>query len=68
MSRRLIYTFDPEKNLKLIELRGISFEEIIAILENKDILDVVEHRNQARYPGQKIYVIEIDVRVFNSVC
>lgn len=51
------YIFSPEKNLKLIEEREISFEEIIAAIDNGDLLDIVEHPNQTKYAHQKIYVI-----------
>lgn len=52
-----VYTYSPEKNLKLIEERNISFDEIIAAIENNQILDILEQLNQDRYKNQKIYVI-----------
>lgn len=52
-----IYTYSPEKNLKLILERNISFEEIIAAIENDQILDILEHPNQKKYRDQKMYVI-----------
>lgn len=55
----LIFSFSPEKNAKLIELRGISFEEIISVIENDEILDILDHPNKEKYPHQKIYVIEL---------
>ena len=55
----LIYNFDPEKNKKLIELRGVSFEEIIAVLENMGPLDVIMHPNPQKYSHQKMYVLEL---------
>lgn len=51
------YSFSPEKNHKLIEERGISFEEIISAIENDQILDIVEHPNPEKYENQKIYVV-----------
>ena len=48
-----IYTYSPEKNLKLIQERNISFEEIIVAIENDLILDIVEHPNQNKYENQK---------------
>lgn len=53
-----IYEFDPAKNAKLISIRGISFEEIIAALATDKLLDVVHHPNSDKYPHQKMYVIE----------
>jgi uncharacterized DUF497 family protein len=56
----LTYNFDPEKNKKLIELRDISFEEIIVVLESPGPLDVVIHPNAQKYSHQKMYVVELD--------
>jgi len=58
------YDWDEEKNKLLKKERHISFEEaIIAIDENK-IFDIVVHHNQARYPHQKVYIIEINNYVY----
>ena len=58
------YTFDPQKNKKLIELRGISFEEIISILENKGPIDIVKNPSDKKYFHQRIYVIELHSYVY----
>lgn len=59
-----IYTFSPEKNFKLINERNISFEEIIAAIEDNQILDILEHHNKEKYDDQKIYVISIKEYVY----
>ena len=59
-----IYTYSPEKNLKLIQERNISFEEIIVAIENDLILEIVEHPNQKKYGNQKIYVIYVKEYVY----
>ena len=59
-----IYTFSPEKNIKLIEERNISFEEIIAAIENNHIADILEHPNQKKYGNQKIYVVFVKEYVY----
>ena len=59
MAMCFIYNFDPEKNKKLIELRKISFEEIIAVLESTGPLDVIVHPNAQKYSHQKMYVVEL---------
>jgi uncharacterized DUF497 family protein len=64
MEKQLIYDFDAEKNARLIELRGISFEQIIAILENKGPVDVLKHPNAVKYPHQKMYVIEFEDYIY----
>jgi uncharacterized DUF497 family protein len=53
------YDFAPSKNAWLIETRGISFEQIITVLETEGPIDVIEHPNQAKYPKQKMYIIEL---------
>jgi hypothetical protein len=55
-----IYEYNPEKNLKLLEQRGIGFEDIIAILNAKGALAVIDHPNKAKYPHQKIYIVGIN--------
>lgn len=55
----MIYTFSPEKNSKLIKERNISFEEIIAAIQNDQILDILEHPDQEKYHAQKIYVMHV---------
>lgn len=37
--------------------RNISFEEIIAAIEDDQIVDILEHPNSEKYENQKIYVI-----------
>ncbi len=52
-----IYTYSTEKNLKLIQDRNISFEEIIAAIENEQLIDIVAHPNRNKYSDQKIYIV-----------
>jgi len=54
------YRWNHEKNLKLKAERGISFEQVAMHIERGDVLDVIQHKNQKRYPNQKILVVEID--------
>ena len=37
----------------------MSFEDVIAVLESGDVLDIIEHPNQEKYSHQKMYVVEI---------
>ncbi|OGG18487.1 toxin [Candidatus Gottesmanbacteria bacterium RIFCSPHIGHO2_01_FULL_47_48] len=52
--------WSAEKNEKLKEERGISFEEINDAIANNDVLDSYDHPNQKKYPGQKIMVVKVD--------
>jgi len=54
------YAWNPEKNEQLKRERGVSFEEVVFHIESGDEVDVFEHPNQARYPGQKISVVLIE--------
>ena len=54
------YSWDPEKNEKLQRERGISFEDVIFHIGVGDEVDLFEHPNQVRYPGQKISVVLIE--------
>ena len=37
----------------------MSFEEVVFYIERGQLLDIVEHQNQERYRGQRIFVVEI---------
>ncbi len=58
------FVFDTLKNAKLIEFRGISFEEIIEIIESKGPLDVFRHPNANKYPNQMVIAIEFKEYVY----
>ena len=59
-------TFDwnRDKNRLLIASRGISFERVLSAFEHGGLVDIFEHPNQDRYPGQRIYVVDIDGYVY----
>ena len=52
--------WNTEKSLKLKELRGICFEDIVYYIEKGSILDDYQHPNQKRYSGQRVMVIGIN--------
>lgn len=54
------YSWNPEKNKALQQERGISFEEIIFHIDAGDEVDIFDHPNQDRYPGQKISVVLVE--------
>ncbi|MFB5651112.1 toxin [Leptospira wolffii] len=54
------YSWDPDKNERLRIERDVSFEDILFQIEKGFLLDVFEHPNSAKYPGQKIFVVELD--------
>ena len=58
------FDWNTEKNLTLKTERGLSFEEIVLAIEQGQILDVVQHPNQAQYPNQPIYVVNLENYVY----
>lgn len=64
MKLEIDYEFNAEKNNKLKEERGISFEEVIYYINNGHLLDTIEHPNQSKYEDQKFYVVDIDDYIY----
>lgn len=58
------FDWSIEKNRQLIEQRGISFERVVSSIEQGNLVDVLDHPNQDRYPGQLIYVVEIGEYIY----
>ncbi|CUS04705.2 putative toxin-antitoxin system, toxin component [Candidatus Promineifilum breve] len=56
--------WNDEKDQWLQRNRGIAFERVVPSILGNDILDVYDHPNQERYPGQQIFVIQIDDYVY----
>lgn len=49
-----------DKNHKLLEERGIGFDQIISLIEQGCIVEITDHPNKEKYPNQKIYIIDVD--------
>jgi uncharacterized DUF497 family protein len=58
------FDWNDEKNEILKGTRGIGFEDVVFHIRNGDVLDIIEHPNAARYPGQNIIVLNIDDYVY----
>lgn len=54
------YSWNSEKNDLLKEERGVSFEEVVLNIQLGYEVDIFEHPNQVRYPGQKVSVVLIE--------
>jgi len=52
--------WSEEKNRRLREERGVCFEDVVLKIEMGEVLDLLENPNQEQYPGQRIFVVEID--------
>ncbi|GMR22159.1 MAG: hypothetical protein BMS9Abin37_0488 [Acidobacteriota bacterium] len=56
----MYFSWNHEKNEQLVRERGISFEEVVFHIERGDVLDVLEHPNDERYPEQRLFVVAVD--------
>jgi hypothetical protein len=54
-----IFRWNAEKNVLLQTERGISFEVIEWAIAQGQLLDVLPHPNQERYPKQRIFVVRV---------
>jgi uncharacterized DUF497 family protein len=54
------FRWSDEKNASLLARRGLSFERIIIAIEAGGLIDELSHPNEARYPDQRILVVDID--------
>ncbi len=54
------YVWDDAKNEWLRRERGISFDDVKYRLTPRDVLDDIQHPDQERYPGQRLYIIRIN--------
>jgi uncharacterized DUF497 family protein len=54
------YKWDIEKNEEVKSERGVSFEQVVMHIERGDVMDIVGHPNQDKYPNQQIIIVEIN--------
>ena len=53
------FVWNSEKNSQLIKERGISVERVIYHIERNEILDIIGHPNPSKYPGQRMFILDI---------
>jgi len=58
------FDWDPGKNEWLRAVRDVTFEEIVFHINRGDLLDILQHPNASRYPGQKIFVVDVEDYVY----
>ena len=54
------YDWDNDKNRLLKETRGVSFEQIVVLIDDGKLLDIIEHPNKKQYGHQKILIVNVD--------
>ncbi len=53
------FAWNAEKNEQLKAERSISFEEVVTHIEQGAVLDILTHPNQTKYPGQRLFVVQM---------
>ena len=54
------FSWNTEKNKMLKAERLLCFEDVVLCIEMGFLLDILEHPNQEKYKGQKIFVVQVD--------
>jgi len=52
--------WDEQKNEWLKRNRGLGFERVAVLIEQGQVLAVMDHSDQTKYPKQKMAIVEID--------
>ncbi|MBN2313942.1 MAG: DUF4258 domain-containing protein [Sedimentisphaerales bacterium] len=55
-----LFDWNDDKNRWLRNERGITFEEIIYHIAHGGLLDVIEHPNPKVYPGQRVFIVNVE--------
>ncbi len=58
------FDWSEEKNEILKQKRNISFEEIVLAIANGGLIETKRHPNQVKYPGQKLFFVNINIIPF----
>ena len=64
MTHRKYIAWDADKNNWLVKNRGISFEEVLILIQEEKVIADLPHPNQKKYPNQRILVININDYIY----
>jgi len=53
------YDWNNDKNNELKRARGVCFEQVVLHIEQGDLLDILQHPNQAQYPNQRVLIVKM---------
>lgn len=59
------YDWNDEKNKRLRNFRGVSFEQVVLAIVSGDLIDRIRHPNPEKYPNQKIFLVKIDSYIYS---
>lgn len=51
------FDWNEKKNEELRMQRKVTFEDVLVAIEEDGLLEVLEHSNQKKYPGQRFLVV-----------
>ena len=51
--------WDSDKNALLFKDRGVCFEDMLFAMEQGAVLDIIDHPNQTKYPGQRMMIVQL---------
>ena len=54
------FDWNAQKNRLLARERALTFERVVLAIAEGGLLDVLEHPNQERYGGQRLFVVDVD--------
>jgi len=63
-AKKMRFLWEEKKNELLKKNRKISFEQVVLSIENRQIVDVIEHPNQEKYKGQIFILIDINNYIY----
>lgn len=58
------FDWSEEKNEILKQKRNISFEEIVLAIAQGGLIETKVHPNQVKYPGQKLFFVNINNYIY----
>ena len=58
------FTWNSEKNRKLIEERDISHQDAVFFINNGGLVDDAAHTNTKKYPNQRMFFININEYIY----
>lgn len=59
------FDWNDQKNEVLKKKRGVSFEQVVLAIALGDLIDRIKHPNSAKYPNQKIFLVQIDNYIYS---
>ena len=58
------FDWNPAKDEWLRRVRGVTFGEIVYHMQAGGLLDVIEHPNPDRFPGQRVFIVKVEGYVY----